>query len=261
MSRFSAVLANLTSNATTFPSARSTMRSISWRPPRVQVPDVSLSPLDIHPHRKRDEGLEERSEECPVARNDRAGRVTLEEPLLRGTEELRCECRVSEVMLVRERELRDEVARGLPCRQVVEDEQPLKDVTVGLRGDLRRLVLLASRGGVAHLLERGRSRGRGRICRHPPPQERRVANLMAELGEVTVDDAVEVARDLGAQRAPTQVAEPREAGPQNLVGVALQPHLGPALDGSGRPAQKLREAYGWWSWLSSSSSSSSKMRR
>ena len=65
---------------------------------------------------------------------------------------------------------------------------------------------------------------------------------MAELGEVAVDDALDVGIELPSQRAPLQSTQPGEARPEDLIGVVLEPHRGAAIDDRTLTTEKLSEA-------------------
>jgi len=93
------------------------------------------------------------------------------------------------------------------------------------------MALLAAGGGVPDRLERDRGGGGGGVGRHPAPQHRRVPDRLADLVEVAVDDAVEIAVEVEATRPRRERPDRRKAGGEHLLDVALQADGRLALDG------------------------------
>lgn len=116
-----------------------------------------------------------------------------------------------------------EVARRRqPCRERVEDPESLKSLPVGLDRCPSRLVPFARRRGVANGVEGGRRRRCRRVRRQPAPERACPSDRGSDLLEVSVDNSLEVAVELGPQCSPAETSEAGEPGSADLVGVGLQ---------------------------------------
>jgi hypothetical protein len=87
--------------------------------------------------------------------------------------------------------------RREPRGQRIEDPEPFESVAVRLHRHLRWLVPLAGRRGIADDVEGCGGRRRCAIRRHPSPQRAEGSDGLADLCEVTIDDPIEVAVELG----------------------------------------------------------------
>src|SRR4051812_37253274 len=96
------------------------------------------------------------------------------------------------MMFRRTRELLDVIARWLPCRQRIQEEEALEDVAIREDRGLRRLLVLPCGCGPADLLQRGGSGGGRGVRGHPAPQQRRIAHCVAEFREIAVHNTVDV---------------------------------------------------------------------
>lgn len=117
-------------------------------------------------------------------------------------------------------------------------------VDVGQGRRLRGFVAVTGGGGVPHLLVGHRFAHRGGVGRHPGTERGRSSDLVACFGHVVVDDPVDVAVKLGAQRPTGERAHPREPGADDFVGVLAQGQVSAAADGCAGPGEQLGEAHG-----------------
>ena len=118
-----------------------------------------------------------------------------------------------------------------PARHRIGHPDSFQGVPIGRGGGAGRLGGLPRCGGVADRLERRRGRGRCGVGGQPAAQACRVSHLQACLGEIAVDDAVQVR----VQQRPSGRVRPAEDGGQtaadDLLDVLLEPHSRRPADG------------------------------
>lgn len=98
-----------------------------------------------------------------------------------------------EMVLRCRRQLAQLIAGGLPAGNLVEQEQALENLVVGQGGCARGRGLAAAGGRFADAFVARHGRGGRRVRRDPAAQVVGIARRVAELPEVAVNDAQQVA--------------------------------------------------------------------
>lgn len=80
-------------------------------------------------------------------------------------------------------------------------------------------------------------------CSPPAAQRGWISDRVPQLGEIPVDDPIEVAVELGPQWPARQMAHAGEAGVQHLPNVDVDPEVGASLDWRTVAGQQLSKAY------------------
>ena len=117
----------------------------------------------------------------------------------------------------------DRVVRGKPAGHRIQYPQAGEEVPIHDGRGVGRLRPVASGGGVQHPRVGGGGRGRRGVGRKPATQRLRASHREAVVGQVAVDDALQV----GVQQSPAQtrrrVHDPGESAGDDRVGVIGEP--------------------------------------
>ena len=178
-----------------------------------------------------------------VAGYDRAGRGPRQQRPLVAAQQAGRQGGIGDLVHGRRRQAPEPVAGGSPRRHLLDQPELLERGAIGLSGGPGRLVRLAGGGGIAHGLEARRRGRRRRIRRQPATQRPRVANPMIEIGEVPLDDPVQIAVERRPQQAPGVPANAGEPRPHDLGGVVDHRDGGVAVEVGLRAAQQRAEAH------------------
>ncbi|CAB4952817.1 unannotated protein [freshwater metagenome] len=122
------------------------------------------------------------------------------------------------------------VAAGQPCFERVEDAQLGEQLCVVAGGGLGRFVVQSSGRRVAQLFPRCRGGSAGGIGAQPGPYGSRSADSEPRLGEVVIDNAVQIAVEGRCAGPVAQGADAREARDDDLVDIVGQCEFGVTAD-------------------------------